>query len=221
MASQQSGVGGSGSCWPRLPAAPCSPGTSHLKSQMWDNLHFQGEIRWREKEEPAVLSSCMGLEKKPQQLQQKMIMGSLLVITMGWSQLFRQTVLREWQPLPSHTLVRLKSQLSFLPSVTWQADVTADEKWIRSWGCNENWLCCTLVSVFALLLGYFYWWSEVLHTIKLSFHATYDNRQKAWQMIITFIYNWLMCTVDSMCSFLKRGEKGVRFQFQRFCYVLL
>lgn len=184
-------------CWwvrQLLTTAPCSAMQSWYFPFEEPNVRPSSFPRWDKMTRKGRASCSQQLygtgKKKTQQLQQKMIVGSLLLITMGWSQLFRQTVLREWQPLPSHTLVRLKSQLSFLPSVTWQADVTADEKWIRSWRCNENWLCCTLVSVCALLLGYFYWWSEVLHTIKLSFHATYDNRQKAWQIIITFIYNW-------------------------------
>lgn len=28
--------------------------------------------------------------------------------------------------------------------------------------------------------------------------------RKAWQIVITFIYNWLMCIVDGMLSFLKK-----------------
>lgn len=48
--------------------------------------------------------------------------------TMGPLQLFRQAVLRKWQPC-SHSHISETEVAAFTPpSVTWQAGITADEK---------------------------------------------------------------------------------------------
>lgn len=69
----------------------------HAVRDKHKNLHFQGEIRWWGKEELVFLSSCIGLEKTTTVAaagDSRVPAGD----TMGSLQLFRQAVLRKWQP---------------------------------------------------------------------------------------------------------------------------
>lgn len=221
MGSQQSSACVSASHWLRHTAPSCSCDTFHFKSQTWDNLHFQREIRWWEKEEPAVLSSCIGLEKTTTVAAEddsRVPAGD----TMGSSQLFRQAGLKERQP-SSLSHISEAEEAAFIPPfcdlASWHYSWWKMNQ-VRSWGCDENWLCCTLVSVCALLLGYFYWW--VKYCILLNYHfmlLTIIGR-RAWQIIITLIYNWLMCIVDSMHSFLKEGGEVWDFNLKDFVMFL-
>lgn len=63
---------------------------------------------------------------------------------------------------------------------------------------------------------------EVKYCILLNYHfmLLMIIGRRAWRIVITFIYNWLMCIVDNLCSFLKKGEKVLDFNLKDFVMFL-